>query len=129
VTIGGGWAARCKEDGEFHLASRYWTGSLEVDLGDEVVTLVLLDGEVVGAPPPASSQSSDHGAGRVVVTAPAEVWEQLLSPYPPPLFNDIVAAQASGLRIRRDTETFWQYYPAVRRAIDLLRDARAEASA
>jgi hypothetical protein len=122
--IGARWAARCNEDGEFRLASRYWTGSLEVDLGNEVVTLVVLDGEVVLGP-----QATNPGGGRVAVAAPVEVWEQLLSPYPPPFFNDIVAAQASGLRIRGDTETFWQYYPAIRRAIDLLRDARVEASA
>jgi hypothetical protein len=113
-------AARCAADGEFRLAARYWTGSLRLDLGDTIADLLLTDGAVSAAPAPRTAVSA--GAGHVGVRAPAEVWAKLLAPIPPPFFNDILPAQAFGLVREGDAETFWQYFPAVRRAVELLRE-------
>jgi hypothetical protein len=113
-------AARCAADGEFRLAARYWTGSLRLDLDGTVAYLLLTDGAVRAAPSePATVQT---GTGHITVRAPAEVWAKILAPIPPPHFNDILPAQAFGLVREGDAETFWQYFPAVRRAVDLLRE-------
>jgi hypothetical protein len=113
-------AARCAADGEFRLAARYWTGSLRLDLSDTVIDLLLTEGLVSAAPTPAVEVPA--GAGHVGVRAPAEVWDKILTPIPPPFFNDILPAQAFGLVREGDAETFWQYCPAVRRAVELLRE-------
>ena len=113
-------SARCARDGEFALLSRFWTGVLRVDLGNEVGEVVLVDG-VVGDPSPGARSGQD-----LTLSAPVDVWAKLLAPLPPPFFNDIIPARAFGLDIVGETETFWQYYPAVRRVVELLRAARSE---
>ena len=45
----------------------------------------------------------------------------MLSAEPPRFFNDIGFAEALGLERTGDDLTFWQYYPAVMRAVELLR--------
>lgn len=110
-------AARCAADGEFRLAARYWDGSLSIDLDRERIDFMLRDGHLTlsGTPPVGA-------AGAITLRAPASVWDQVLAPVPQPFFNDIMPARAFGLELGGDTETFWQYYPAVRRLIDLLRE-------
>src|SRR3954469_19848960 len=96
------------------MAARYWTGSVRFDLGDEVITLVFDDGRLV---------SGEGGDPQITLTAPVDLWREILKPVPPPFCNDIVPAQGLGLQIGGDPEVFWQYYPAVRRMVDLLREA------
>jgi hypothetical protein len=116
-------AERCAGDGEFRLAARYWSGSVRLDLGDAVVELLLDDGAVSAPSEPGSVARA--GLGHIGVRAPVEVWERILAPIPPPYYTDIIAARAFGLRIEGERETFWQYYAAVRRALDLLREERS----
>jgi len=122
------WRARCADDGEFQLTSRYWTGALQFDLGPETVTLELRDGLLVDPPDPSADDGIQSMRGAVVIQAPDDVWDRILAEIPPPQYNDIIAAQKFGLRIRGDSETFWQYYPAIRRAVEILRDVRLEAA-
>jgi hypothetical protein len=117
-------ASACATDGEFLLAARFWTGSLRIDLGREAFELVIHDGRIVEARPPDGDPPG--GAGHLGFAGPAEVWDAVLSAVPPPYFNDIVPATALGLSRTGEDETFWQYYPAVRRVIELLRADRAE---
>jgi hypothetical protein len=113
-------AARCAADGEFQLSARYWTGSLRLDLDGTVIDLQLEDGIVTAA---RGSPASGHpGAGHIGLRGPAEVWSKILAPVPPPFFNDVLPALAFGLERDGEVETFWQYFPAVRRTIDLLRE-------
>ena len=114
--------AACAADGEFRLAARYWTGTLRLDLGDERADLQVEDGalSVVAA----AAGEMPVTPGNVGLRAPVETWRKVLSPVPPPMFNDVMPARAAGMELLGDTETFWQYYPAVRRAIDLLRIER-----
>jgi hypothetical protein len=122
-TLASRLAARCAADGEFSLAARYWTGSLGIDLGGQTVAFALTDGKI---------EAVDGAAVReyhVGLAAPREVWDKVLAPVPPPFFNDIMPARAFGLRVSGDEETLWQYYPAVRRLIDLLREEVADAAA
>jgi hypothetical protein len=109
------WLQRCATDGEFRLASRYWDCHLELDLGGQVLSLALANGRVLDGAPPTSASS-------VRIAAPTSVWEKVLAPIPPPFFQDILPAQAMGLTLQVNEETLWQYYPAIRRAIDLLRE-------
>jgi hypothetical protein len=111
-------ATRCADDPEFGLCARHWTGTLSFVIGDESVVLDLRAGI------PSASDTNGRAAespGHVTVSAPAELWSQILEPVPAPYFNDIVPAQAFGLRITGHRETTWQYYAAIRRAVDLLR--------
>jgi hypothetical protein len=38
------------------------------------------------------------------------------------MLNDIAPAAAFGLTVSGDTETYWQYYPAIQRLVQLLRE-------
>jgi hypothetical protein len=109
-------AELCRGDGEFRMAARYWTGSLRLANGDDVIELRLEDGAVSPGGP------CGDGPGHIGLSGPADVWRQMLAPVPAPFFNDIMPAQAFGLSHEGDTETMWQYYPAVRRVIELMRE-------
>src|SRR5256885_905620 len=98
-------AARCRVDGEFRLAARYWTGSFRIDRGDEVASLVLENGLVRVPPVPATALPA--GPGHIGLRAPPQVWARILAPIPAPFFNDIVPAQAAGLVVEGEQETFW----------------------
>jgi hypothetical protein len=107
-------AARCAEDGEFRLASRFWEGGVSVDFGAGRIDLALAGGHV--------SAAAVTGDRSIQLGGSAETWKKVLSPLPPPFFNDIAPARAFGLTVEGDEETFWQYYPAIRRLVDLLRE-------
>ncbi len=121
------WAGRlpevCEGDGEFRLMARYWTGALHLAMGEDAVVLEMKDGAVAGIRD--SSSPAPDQPGHIGVAAPAEVWDKILAPVPPPFCNDIVPAAALGLVISGDDVTFWQYYPAVRRLVELLRADRS----
>jgi hypothetical protein len=112
-------AARCAADGEFRLTARFWTGSLRLDLDGTVIDLQLEDGAVTARQASPATVSPD--AGHIGLRAPAEVWSKILAPVPPPFFNDVLPAMAFGMERDGEVETFWQYFPAVRRTIELLR--------
>ncbi|MFN0147961.1 MAG: hypothetical protein ACKVT1_15765 [Dehalococcoidia bacterium] len=114
--------AACTADGEFRLAARYWTGTLRLDLGDEAADLQIDDGTVSAVGP--ASGALPAGTGNVGLRAPAATWAKILAAVPPPMFNDVMPARAAGMELLGDTESFWQYYPAVRRTVDLLRIER-----
>lgn len=111
-----GIAERCRADGEFRLASRFWDGSLELDLGAERLAFTLAAGQIR----PGIESPAD-----IRIAGPAATWERLLSPLPPPLFNDIMPARAFGLTVAGNDEMFSQYFPAIRRMVDILREERA----
>ena len=93
---------------------------MRFDLGDHVITLAFQDGRIVDDQPVGEADGP-----QITLTAPAQLWREILKPVPPPFHNDIVPAQALGLEIGGDPEAFWQYYPAVRRMVDLLREVPA----
>ena len=106
---------RCGEDGEFRLAARFWSGGVSLDLPGGPIVVTLQDGAVV--------TGVDNTAGTTLrISAPDDVWAKLLSRVPPPMFNDISPAAAFGLTVDGDVETYWQYYPAIRRLVDLVRE-------
>src|SRR5690242_8974710 len=108
------FAARCAADGEFRLAARHWDGGLRLIIGDEPLAMTLIGGE---------PKAGDPGDGPAVITlaGPAELWEQMLLATPPRFTNDVSPARALGLEVRTDGLLWWQYTPAVQRAVELLR--------
>ena len=108
---------RCRADGEFVLAARHWTGGLRFDFGDSVAAITLTDGEPVPGDP------GPEADGVLTLGAPPETWQQMLAVEPPRFANDIAPARALGLRRTGDELLYWQYAPAVQRAVELLRAA------
>lgn len=121
MTLATRLAHRLAADGEFGLASRYWTGRLCFDLGGEVIVVALIEGAAA-----VGLADGPAARGDLRISAAREVWDKILQPVPPPYFHDIVPAQGFGLRVEGEPETFWQYYPAVRRAVDVLRNMTNE---
>jgi hypothetical protein len=74
-----------REDPEFRVFARYWSGSLRFDIGDDVYLIKIKDGEVnaVDAHAPTTS-----GLGDVIIRAPADDWAQFLKPLPEPWYHE-----------------------------------------
>ena len=113
-------AVRCRDDREFEMLSRHWSGSLRLQEDDDAIELRFEDGRLASATPATGAAAT--GPGHVTIAAPRAVWEGLLAPVPAPGFTALASAAAFGLRVRGHKVTSWQYYPAVRRLLELARD-------
>lgn len=115
-------AARCADDGEFRLAARHWSGGLRLEMEGRVVALSLAAGVPSAADPGAAA------SGVITLTAPATSWQALLAATPPRFCNDIANMTGAGMMtLRGDPVLYAQYYPAVMRAVELLRPATDQA--
>lgn len=122
-------AEELRSDREFGLLSRYWTGRLRLGLGEDQLVIELADGTVVTVghgrshpgPDTAGQDSKAVVPGEIGLSGPWSLWEEILAPVPRPFFNDIAPAQALGLVFSGPRETYYQYYPALRRLIEILR--------
>ncbi len=117
------WAQACTADGEFKLAARHWTGGLRLRIGDEALELVVQDGVV-------NTTSGTAVGDWVEYTGTAGVWTEILAPVPSRFNNDLIANMSTlgGLRVAGDPLTIAQYYGAIMRAVELLRNgARVDA--
>lgn len=114
-------AQRLDTDGEFRIAARHWTATLRLDVGDQSHAIRLRDGRVESiAACPAASDCD------VYVTAPRDTWEQMLQPVPRPFYQDLLAAATHhGVALNADLLEIAAYYPALRRLLEILREARA----
>lgn len=116
--------SRCAADGEFQLASRHWTGGLRLESPEAVIGLTLADGALRDGVPEAGQ------AGVITLQAPASVWSELLAAKPKRLYNDIFPLIGmEALTNTSDPVVYAQYYPAVMRAIELLRPSDVSAPA
>jgi pimeloyl-ACP methyl ester carboxylesterase len=113
-------ASRCAADGEFRLAARHWTGGFRFEMGDDQAQVRMVDGV---------PQEGDPGnaSGVIILTGPTQLWADLRSTSPPRFATDVLAALGIGLRRHGDPLAFWQYYPALQRAVELLRPAHSSA--
>lgn len=112
----------CRNDGEFRLAARHWTGSLRFEAPSGMCSLWLEDGKIAAARPSADAKPA------IVLAASDATWAKLLSSKPPRLYNDISVLIASKeITLQADPVCYAQYYPAVMRAIELLRSPLAPA--
>ena len=111
-------AAACAGDGEFRLAARHWTGGLRLDIDGQVATIRLEAGE------PSPGDAGAGAANVISLSGAAPAWESLLAAKPPRFANDIWLLIGRGdLALAADPVFFAQYYPAVMRAVELLRPA------
>ncbi len=115
-------AERCRTDGEFQLSSRYWNGGLRLSIGRETVALTLADGAVSPVDP-------GDAPGVIALSGPPETWAMVLATVPPPYFNDVSVATGVGLTRSADELIWWQYVPAVQRALELMREPGTAAPA
>jgi hypothetical protein len=117
-------AERVNGDGEFQLAARFWDATLRLDVGSESRRLRFADGALREVSPCALDAECD-----VHISAPTEEWERLLEPAPRPFYQDLLAAQAHhGIELNAEWLDFAAYYPALRRLVEILREARTEGS-
>ena len=40
------WAIKCQNDGEFCLAARYWNGGINLEIGDQRISIQVNEGSV-----------------------------------------------------------------------------------
>jgi pimeloyl-ACP methyl ester carboxylesterase len=115
------WAARCREDGEFRLAARYWNGGLRLRLGEATLALKVEDGRAA---------AGEADAGVLELSADAAVWERMLAANPPRFHNDVMANLSTGMGLARSGDPLLaaQYYGAAARAIELLRAGPPESA-
>jgi len=119
IPTAGAWAARCAADGEFRLAARHWTGGLRLRMGDRVLEIHLVDGEVAPGSAP---------QGMIELSGDAAVWDRVFADPPPRFHNDVMANLSTGSGLSRmgpDLPSA-QYYGAVARALELLREGGAD---
>lgn len=108
------WAEKCRLDGEFLLNARHWQGGLQLAIGDQVLNLSVKDGQV----------SDQEPEGDVLTYQASEpVWSKLLGSSPPRFHTDVFAVLSTrgDLQVSGDQTLAAQYYPAVMRALELLR--------
>lgn len=109
-------AALCAADGEFRIASRHWTGGLRLEFGTEAAGVKLEQGAISAGDP------GKGDAGVLTLSGAPEMWDLLLAAKPPRLHTDISTLIVAGrLTLDGDRVLYAQYYPAVMRAIELLR--------
>lgn len=111
---------RFAADRELALAARFWDGVLHFAVGPARVALRFEPGRA----PRIESNAAAVGARDVEVSAEPDEWEKLLAPVPPPFYQDVFgAALHHPVSLGGDFETLYAYYPAIRRAIELLRES------
>ncbi|HXQ14318.1 MAG TPA: alpha/beta hydrolase [Caulobacteraceae bacterium] len=111
-------AAACAADGEFRIAARFWTGGLRLEIGERRVGITVASGA------PAAGIPTADAPGVITLAGARDVWALLLAARPPRFCNDLFNLVAAGrIAVRADPVLYAQYYPAVMRALELLRPA------
>ena len=111
-------------DGDRELArcTRFWTGALHLGVGTQRFALRFEAGRFAAAGP---SESAPGPRDLEIVAAAAE-WEKLLAPVPAPFYQDAFGASLHHpVSLGGDPDTLFAYYPALRRVIEILREANA----
>jgi hypothetical protein len=106
-------------DPEFRIAARFWNADVRFAVDERGRVLRVRGGRIEAILGDAEAQEAG-----VTIRASAETWREILSPIPRPFYQDLYgAALQHDLRIEGDVESFFPYYPAVRRLVELLRGA------
>jgi hypothetical protein len=114
-------------DGEWRIAARMWNAVLRLDVGQVAHLLKIENGRLAShAACPASDPAAVTYTVRVAATG--DGWRELLAPVPRPFYQDLYGAMTRhGFAVDGDFETFFAYYPAVRRLVELLRAGQPRA--
>jgi hypothetical protein len=112
--------ARVNADGEFLLHARFWNATIKLRVGATSYRLDVRDGKLNGCAPWLGTI-----AGDLAIEADDTEWNNLLEPMPRPFYQDLYAATLHhGFSVSGDTLNYCAYYPAVRRLVELMREAR-----
>lgn len=117
-------------DGEWSLAARQWTGTLRLGVDERRFDLTVVDGAVTRVDLGTNDLAEVPGNAGYIATS--TTWETMLMPVPPPPFSDPAMATLAGGALTKavvdvgpdcgDRITARQYWPAVRRLIEILRE-------
>lgn len=112
------FAAAAKADFEFTRETRYLTGVIRVDLGDQSWALSFANGTLAGI---TDGTRLPDVECRIIVGGTVEQWDALLEEKPRPFYQCLQSAAVKhGMRISVTNETF-AYLPALNRLTTLLR--------
>lgn len=112
-------------DPEFKIAARLWNARLRLRIGERAFILSFADGTLAAV----NDQPTIFDEWDIDIAGPADGWEKLLQPVPPPLYQDIFPAQLhKGFSLGGNLELLFAYYPAVRRMFDIMRGVIAAAA-
>jgi hypothetical protein len=113
---------RLAGDPELGHAVRFWTGALHLAVGSARSSVRFEAGRLTGAGP----SSAPVGPRDVEIAAAPAEWAKLLAPVPLPFYQDVFGASLHHpVSLGGDVETLYAYYPAIRRVLEILREARA----
>lgn len=113
-------AARANADGEFLQQARSWNATVRFDVGSESHAVRIEDGTIRALEPCAADAACD-----VFVSAAPDEWARLLEPVPRPFYHDLFGAYwRHGFRLNEDMTAWAAYYPALRRLVEILREAK-----
>ncbi len=113
-------AVRANADGEFALHARFWNATVKLRAGAASYRLDIRDGKLSGCTPWLGAIASD-----LSIEAEESDWTELLAPLPRPFYQDLYAATIHhGFAVSGDTLNYCAYYPALRRLVELMREAR-----
>ena len=111
-------------DSEFRIAARFWTTVLHVGVGDLSYLVRIKDGVIDGVArcEPSPQLWDQWTAWKISISAPLEDWRNFCEPVPRPFYQDLFGAVAHhGFRVEGEKEGFFQYFPAIRRMLDIVR--------
>ena len=115
-------ADRFGSDRELARSARFWTGALHLGVGARRFALRFDGGRFAGA----QAGEGTPGPQDIAIEAAPEEWEKLLAPVPPPFYQDPYGASLHhAVSLGGDPDTLFAYYGALRRVIEILREARA----
>lgn len=113
------WQVRLNADGEFKQVARDITLALAIEVGTERRLLKFRDGKLAAiARFVTLTEPVD-----VTIKGSAEFWEKLLSPVPPPRFQNLYAGVRFGTcEVGGNGELYFAYYAAIIRMIEALQE-------
>ncbi len=122
------WAAvkaRANEDAEFRLHARFWNATVRLGFGNEKFRVRIANGVIAGIERWLGGIAVD-----LTIQAPKQDWQALLEALPKPFYQDLYPATLHhGFEVAGDAEHYCAYYPAIRRLIEIMRDAPQSAPA
>jgi hypothetical protein len=113
--------AAANNDPEFRITARFWNSTLRLDMGDVPLLIRIEKGQITEV------VSGEHAfslltPANIIISAPAAEWQKFLERIPKPFYVDLWGATAyHGFKVGGDMESFYAYYPAVRRLFDIMR--------
>ncbi len=115
-------AATFTADRELARSARFWSGAMHFGVGERRFRLRFENGRFAGAE---AGDATPGPTDLTIAAAPAE-WDKLLAPVPPPFYQDPYGASIHHpVSLGGDLDTLFAYYGALRRVIEILREARA----